>query len=147
MYFDNAATSYPKPEMVYATMDRFIRTAGANPGRSGHRMALDADVAIARARQSLARLLNAPHPERLVWTANGTTAINLALKGLLRAGDHVVHGPASSTMQWPGRSGRLKRGVWRSRASPAPAAPSISRSSSVRSGRTLAWSPSSTPVT
>lgn len=90
MYLDNAATSFPKPERVYQAMDRFLRTAGANPGRSGHRMALEADVTIARARQWLARLLNAPCPERLVWTANGTGALNLALKGFLRPGDAVV---------------------------------------------------------
>ncbi|MGV3721009.1 MAG: aminotransferase class V-fold PLP-dependent enzyme, partial [Actinomycetota bacterium] len=39
MYFDNAATSYPKPECVYQALDAFIRTSGANPGRSGHHLA------------------------------------------------------------------------------------------------------------
>jgi cysteine desulfurase family protein len=90
MYFDNAATSFPKPEAVYRAMDQFLRAAGANPGRSGHRMAVSADAMIARARGRLAQLLNARSPERLVWTSNCTEALNLALKGLLRPGDRVV---------------------------------------------------------
>jgi cysteine desulfurase / selenocysteine lyase len=90
MYFDNAATSFPKPEPVYRAMDQFLRTAGANPGRSAHRMAVRAEATIARARQRLAQLLNVPNPGRLVWTSNCTEALNLALHGLLRPGDHVV---------------------------------------------------------
>lgn len=90
MYLDNAATSFPKPECVYRTLDAFMRTSAANPGRSGHRMAVAAERAIAGARQRLARLLNAPDPRRIVWTGNCTGALNLALKGFLRAGDHVV---------------------------------------------------------
>jgi cysteine desulfurase/selenocysteine lyase len=90
MYFDNAATSYPKPDSVYETLDTFLRTAGANPGRSGHRMAVAADRAIAGARQRLARLINAPDPRRIIWTSNCTGALNLALKGFLAADDHVV---------------------------------------------------------
>lgn len=90
MYFDNAATSYPKPEAVYQAVDHFLRHSAANPGRSGHRLAVEADRVIARARHGLAQLLNAPAPERLIWTANCTEGVNLALKGLLRPGDRVV---------------------------------------------------------
>lgn len=90
MYFDNAATSFPKPEPVYQAMDHFLRTSCANPGRSGHRMAVAADAVLARARQALAQVLNAPDSRRVVWTANCTGALNLALKGLLQPGDHVV---------------------------------------------------------
>jgi cysteine desulfurase family protein len=90
MYLDNAATSFPKPECVYQTLDTFMRNSAANPGRSGHRMAVAADLAIASARQRLARLLNAPDPRRITWTAHCTGALNLALKGFLRPGDHVV---------------------------------------------------------
>ncbi len=90
MYLDNAATTFPKPEPVYAAMDAFLRSSAANPGRSGHAMAVRADAALARARHALARLLNAPHPERVVWTHNCTESLNLALKGLLSPGDHVV---------------------------------------------------------
>lgn len=90
MYLDNAATSFPKPECVYQTLDAFMRTSAANPGRSGHRMAVAADLAIASARRRLARLLGVPDPRRIIWTSNCTGALNLALKGFLRPGDHVV---------------------------------------------------------
>lgn len=90
MYLDNAATSFPKPECVYQALDAFMRTSAANPGRSGHRMAVAADVAIAGARQRLARLLNAPDPRRIIWTSSCTGGLNLALKGFLQPGDHVV---------------------------------------------------------
>lgn len=90
MYLDNAATTFPKPECVYQTLDAFMRGSAANPGRSGHRMAVSADQAIAGARLRLARLLNAADARQIIWTANCTGALNLALKGLLRPGDHVV---------------------------------------------------------
>src|SRR5689334_20627484 len=90
MYLDNAATTFPKPECVYQTQDSFLRTAGANPGRSSHHLAVAADRAISEARLRLARLLNAPDPQRIIWTANCTAALNLALQGLLRTGDQVV---------------------------------------------------------
>ncbi len=90
MYFDNAATSFPKPDAVYAAADHFLRSVGANPGRSGHRMAVEADRVVARARARLARLLNAARPEQVVWTTNGTEALNVALHGILRPGDRVV---------------------------------------------------------
>lgn len=90
IYLDNAATSFPKPEVVYQTMDRFLREAGANPGRSGHRLAVAAAAVVAQTRRQLARFFNAPAPERVVFTANATDALNLALKGVLGPGDHAV---------------------------------------------------------
>jgi cysteine desulfurase / selenocysteine lyase len=90
MYFDNAATTYPKPEVVYTTMDAFFRGTGGNAGRGAHRVSDAASVVLSRARLSVARLLGIERPERLVWTSNATEAINLALKGLLRPGDRVV---------------------------------------------------------
>jgi cysteine desulfurase/selenocysteine lyase len=89
-YLDNAATSFPKPEGVYAALDRFARTALANPGRSGHRMAQAAEHALADARHRLNRFFNGRSPERFVFTLNATDALNMAVKGVLRPGDHVV---------------------------------------------------------
>jgi cysteine desulfurase / selenocysteine lyase len=89
-YLDNAATSFPKPEAVYAALDRFARTALANPGRSGHRMAQAAEHAVADARHRLNRFFNGRSPERFVFTLNATDALNMAVKGVLRPGDHVV---------------------------------------------------------
>ena len=90
VYLDNAATSWPKPEAVYRAMVEFTKVNGANPGRSGHRMAVRASEKVMECRENLARLFSIPDPLRIVFTSNGTEAVNLALKGLLRPGDHVL---------------------------------------------------------
>ena len=90
VYFDNAATSHPKPESVYRAVDRFLREIGGNPGRSGHRLAISAGRAILEARERLAELFNVADSSRIILTANCTEALNLAIKGSVRPGDHVV---------------------------------------------------------
>jgi cysteine desulfurase family protein len=93
IYLDNAATSHPKPAQVYDRIDRVNRDVGANPGRSGHRLAVEAEREIASARAAVAGLLGAPEPSRIVWTLNATDALNMAIKGLVQDGDHVVTTP------------------------------------------------------
>ena len=90
IYPDNAATSWPKPESVYQTMDEFLRTKGGNPGRGSHSMAVAAGETVEETRRLLARLINAVERERVIFTFNCTDALNLGLKGLLRPGDHVI---------------------------------------------------------
>jgi len=90
IYFDNAATSWPKPPEVAEAMTRFMSRVGANPGRSGHRLAVEAGRIVYAARELVAELFNAPDPLRVVFCSNATEALNLALQGLLRRGDHVV---------------------------------------------------------
>lgn len=90
IYLDNAATTYPKPEIVYKTMDTFYRTLGANPGRSGHRMAVAAEKEIEDARMVIAQLFGIKDSRRLILTFNATDAINMGIKGLLKSGDHVI---------------------------------------------------------
>src|SRR5260221_12972474 len=90
IYLDNAATSFPKPESVYQALDRFARETLANPGRAGHKMALAAERALADARHRLNQLLHWQAPDRFVFTLNCTDALNMAIKGVLRQGDHVV---------------------------------------------------------
>ena len=90
IYFDNAATSWPKPPCVGEAMTRFMTEIGANPGRSGHRMAVEAARVVYGAREAVAELFGAPDPLRVIFGANATEAINLALNGLLRPGDHVI---------------------------------------------------------
>src|SRR6185369_5570852 len=89
-YLDNAATSFPKPEAVYQALDRFARTSLANPGRAGHKMALAAEHALDDARHRLNRFFNGKSPDRWVFTLNGTDALNMAMKGTLADGDHVI---------------------------------------------------------
>ena len=90
MYFDNAATSWPKPPAVQSAMSAYFTDAGGNPGRSGHRMSIAAARVVEDARDALAELFNADDPSRIVFTQNATHALNLAIYGLLRRGDHVV---------------------------------------------------------
>jgi len=90
IYLDNAATSWPKPESVYQTMDEFLREKGGNPGRGSHSMAVAARETVEETRMLVARLINAPEMERVIFTFNCTDALNLGLKGLLRPGDHVI---------------------------------------------------------
>ncbi|MHB9096873.1 MAG: aminotransferase class V-fold PLP-dependent enzyme [Syntrophales bacterium] len=90
LYFDNAATSWPKPEATPAAMDRYLREIGGSPGRSAHRLSLEAGRIVLEAREAVARLLGADDPFRIVFTKNATEALNIALGGLLRPGDHVI---------------------------------------------------------
>jgi selenocysteine lyase/cysteine desulfurase len=88
IYFDNAATSWPKPPEVIEAMTYFMKQVGANPGRSGHRLSIEAGRIVYQAREVLAELLNAPDPLRIVFGPNVTETLNLALRGYLRPGEH-----------------------------------------------------------
>ena len=90
IYFDNAATSWPKPPGVAEAMVHFIAEVGANPGRAAHRQALESGRIVYGAREAVCQLFHAPDPLRVVFGNNVTEALNLALRGLLRPGDHVV---------------------------------------------------------
>ena len=90
IYLDNAATSFPKPEPVYKALDQFARTSLANPGRAGHRMAVAAERTLDAARHALNQFFHGANPERWILTYNCTDGLNLAIKGCVRPGDHVV---------------------------------------------------------
>src|SRR5262245_53017552 len=90
IYLDNAATSFPKPEEVYQALDRFARNDLANPGRAGHKMALAAERVLDDGRHRLNRLFHGEGPERFIFTLNCTDGLNLAMKGVLHDGDHVI---------------------------------------------------------
>jgi cysteine desulfurase / selenocysteine lyase len=90
IYLDNAATSFPKPESVYQTLDAFARSQLANPGRAGHKMALAAERALDDCRHLLNQFFHGKEPERFIFTLNCTDALNMAFKGVLQDGDHVV---------------------------------------------------------
>src|SRR6202140_3501071 len=90
IYLDNAATSFPKPESVYQAMDAFARQSLANPGRAGHKMALAAEHVLDDCRHRLNQLFHGTEPERWIFTLNCTDALNMAFKGVLVEGDHVI---------------------------------------------------------
>ncbi len=89
IYFDNAASSHPKPAEVIRAVTRQLKKNGANPGRSGHDMAMAASKTVYTARQTLANSFGT-EPETVLFTSNTTDAINRAIKGILNPGDHVV---------------------------------------------------------
>lgn len=90
IYLDNAATSWPKPEAVYAAVDRYQRDLGASAGRGAYRSATEAGRMVEAARRSCAALLGVGDATRVVFTPGATAGLNLAIHGLLRRGDHVV---------------------------------------------------------
>ena len=90
IYLDNAATSWPKPEQVYAAVDRYQRELGAPAGRGVYSEALEVERRLAALRAALARLIGAADARQVVFTPNCTGALNLAIHGWLRPGDRVV---------------------------------------------------------
>lgn len=90
IYLDNGATSYPKPEETYSFMDTFYRHAGVNPGRSGFDLCLEAGTLVDETRKLLCRFFGGTDSNRLTFGYNSTDALNLAIFGLIKAGDHVV---------------------------------------------------------
>ena len=90
IYFDNAATTHPKPEAVYLAMDRFARNSMANPGRAGHRMALAAERTLDQTRHLLHLFFAGKSPDRWIFTLNCTDALNIAIKGTVCDGDHII---------------------------------------------------------
>lgn len=90
IYFDNGATTFPKPRTVVNAVDRALRYYGANPGRSGHNMSLKASEIMYDCRKNAAELFNADSPEKIIFTYNCTAALNYVIKGILKEGDHAV---------------------------------------------------------
>lgn len=88
--FDNAATSFPKPEAVYAAVDQYNRMNGAPVGRSTSGRAAELERTVSVCRGRLAEFFRAESASRIAFTFNGTDSLNLAIHGLLRPGDHVV---------------------------------------------------------
>jgi len=90
VYLDNAATSYPKPESVYQAVENFMRQIGASPARGSYIKAQESERILLKLRSKLSNLLGITDPSNLIFTANSTDALNLAVKGFLKEGDHVV---------------------------------------------------------
>lgn len=90
IYLDNAATSWPKPDGVYAAIDHAQRVLGAPAGRGAYYEANDACRIVEHARNAVAKLVNAPKSRNIAFTFNGTDSLSTAILGLLKQGDHVV---------------------------------------------------------
>ena len=90
IYFDNAATSFPVPVCVADSVCKYLTEKGGNPGRSGHSMSIEAGEIIFDSREIIAELFCLKNPMRVIMTSNATEAMNLAILGIARKGDHVI---------------------------------------------------------
>ncbi|HUN80409.1 MAG TPA: aminotransferase class V-fold PLP-dependent enzyme [Phycisphaerae bacterium] len=90
LYLDNAATSFPKPPEVMEAMRAYAETLGASAGRGAYREAVETGELVTQCRRAWARLISAPAAESIIFTLNCSEALNLAIKGIVRPGDHVV---------------------------------------------------------
>lgn len=90
IYLDNGATTFPKPGSVVRAVNNALVRKGANPGRSGHRMSLEAAEIMYKCRTNAAELFGVESPEKIIFTNNCTAALNIVIKGLLKKGDHAV---------------------------------------------------------
>ncbi len=90
IYLDNAATSYPKPQSVINAVKNSFINYGANPGRSGHKLSVKTAGEVYETRELLNELFDGYGGEYVSFTANCTEALNIAIKGVLKQGDHVV---------------------------------------------------------
>lgn len=89
IYFDNGATSFPKPKIVVNAVNYAMNNC-ANPGRSGHGLSIKSSEIIFKCRENLGRLFDVDNAENIIFTNNCTTALNTVIKGTLKRGDHVI---------------------------------------------------------
>lgn len=90
IYLDHAATSWPKAPGVDKAMLEILNGPSSSSGRGNHGMALQAGRTLYRTRSSLAQLFNVANPNDIAFTSNTTEALNLAIKGIIQPGDHVI---------------------------------------------------------
>ncbi|MHB1365554.1 MAG: aminotransferase class V-fold PLP-dependent enzyme [Eubacteriales bacterium] len=100
MYLDNSATSFPKPECVYAAVNDFMRNNGASAGRGNYTRAREAEEQIYLARKSIAKLLGAKKASNIVFTGNVTESLNMVLKGFINQGDSVLTSCVEHNAMW-----------------------------------------------
>lgn len=90
IYLDNGATSFPKPKEMVEAMDECMLSYCGNPGRSGHDLSRRTGEEVYQARKVLADFFHIKKPEQIIFTSNTSEALNLAIKGTLNKGDHVI---------------------------------------------------------
>lgn len=90
IYFDNGATTYPKPRCVLNGVNSCVRYRGGNPSRSSHKLSLLAGEEVYKTREAVVDLLNAPFAENVVFTYNATYALNMAIKTIISDKCHVI---------------------------------------------------------
>jgi len=100
IYLDNAATSYPKPNQVAKSIYDFMINNGTSSGRGSYKMAIKSDFLVYETRKLIGELFNFKNPKNVIFTSNVTESINLALRGILKKGDHVVTSSLEHNAVW-----------------------------------------------
>jgi len=111
IYLDNAATSWPKPPAVARAVRDAITHSTGNPGRTSHRSSMDSAMLIQECRENIAQLFAINNPLRICFTANATEALNLAIKGAVSPGDHVICSSMEHNSVWRPLTALQKSGV------------------------------------
>ena len=117
-YLDNAATTFPKPIGVVREVYKCLTTYCGNPGRSSHPPAMESAQKIYECRERLAEFFGSSHPENVIFTLNATYALNMAIKGMLKRGDHVLisdmeHNSVLRPLERLKKSGMIEYGIFK----------------------------------
>ncbi|KAA8670507.1 aminotransferase class V-fold PLP-dependent enzyme [Clostridium sp. MT-14] len=99
-YLDNAATSYPKPNVVINTISNFMKNIGATAGRGAYKSAITADRLIFDCRNNICKLFNGKDPSKVIFTYNITDSLNILINGILNPGDHVITSSLEHNSVW-----------------------------------------------
>ena len=89
-YLDNGATSFPKPKEVIASMTNYMSSIGGNVNRGSYKNSFDAENTVYETRELLCKFFNFSKPENVIFTSGITESLNVILKGLFNAGDHII---------------------------------------------------------
>ncbi|WP_294184499.1 aminotransferase class V-fold PLP-dependent enzyme [uncultured Clostridium sp.] len=100
IYLDNAATSYPKPDVVIDTISKFMKNIGATAGRGAYKSAITADRLIFDCRSNICKLFNGKDPSKVIFTYNITDSLNTLINGILDSGDHVITSSLEHNSVW-----------------------------------------------
>lgn len=100
IYLDNAATSYPKPAIVADSIYNFMINNGTTSGRGSYKKAMESDRLVYETRKLIGYLFNFNDPKKVIFTSNVTESLNLAIKGILKKGDHVITSSLEHNAVW-----------------------------------------------
>jgi len=100
IYLDNAATSFPKPDLVIKKMMEYMQNIGATSGRGAYKSAIESDRLIYNCRKMICKVFNGSNPAKVIFTSNITEALNIVINGFLKEGDHVIVSSLEHNAVW-----------------------------------------------
>lgn len=100
IYLDNAATSFPKPDVVIKKMMEYMQNIGATSGRGAYKSAIESDRLIYNCRKMICKVFNGSDPAKVIFTSNVTEGLNIVINGFLEEGDHVIVSSLEHNAVW-----------------------------------------------